>query len=153
MVKRFLFLLVFLTLAACQKPSHISVDGAPLHAPQKTAFLQEGSLHFRGLDGKHLDLRDTPNPYANVLYVLTTGEHEIFAMNIQGGHIVMPENLRCYKIKANFEAGVEYVMAEDKDAQIAYIKRKDNDQRIATAKPFDDQTAYSGGCIWHRPKK
>ena len=41
-----------------------------------------------------------------------------------------------------------YMMAEDKDRQIAYIKRADTDVRIATAKPFETQTAYSGGCNW-----
>ena len=69
-------------------------------------------------------------------------------MNIQGGHIMMPEDLRCYKIEADLEAGMHYMMAEDKDRQIAYIKRADTDVRIATAKPFETQTAYSGGCNW-----
>ena len=40
------------------------------------------------------------------------------------------------------------MIAEDKDNQLAYVKRKDNDQRIATAKPFQTQAAYSGGCNW-----
>ena len=48
--------LSFLMLAACSKPRQIAVNGAPLHEPSKTAILQEGSLFFRGLDGKHLDL-------------------------------------------------------------------------------------------------
>ena len=140
--------LSFLMLAACSKPRQIAINGAPLHEPSKTAILQEGSLFFRGLDGKHLDLADTPNPYDHVVYVLTSGRHVIYAMNIQGGHIMMPEDLRCYKIEADLEAGMHYMMAEDKDRQIAYIKRADTDVRIATAKPFETQTSYSGGCNW-----
>ena len=141
-------LLSFALLAACSKPRQISINGAPLHEPSKTAILQEGSLFFRSLDGKHIDLSDTPNPYDNVVYVVTAGKHVIGAMNIQGGHIVMPEDLKCYKIEAELQPGVEYMIAEDKDNQLAYVKRKDNDQRIATAKPFQTQAAYSGGCNW-----
>ena len=69
--------LSFLMLAACSKPRQIAINGAPLHEPSKTAILQEGSLFFRGLDGKHLDLADTPNPYDHVVYVLTSGRHVI----------------------------------------------------------------------------
>ncbi|WAW08660.1 hypothetical protein NB638_04330 [Oxalobacter formigenes] len=103
---------------------------------------------FRSLDGKHIDLADTPNPYENVVYVLTAGKHVIGAMNIQGGHIVYPDDLHCYKIEADLQPGVEYMIAEDKDNMVAYVKRKDNDERIAVAKPFEKQTAYSGGCNW-----
>ena len=46
------------------------------------------------------------------------------------------------------QPGVEYMIAEDKDNMVAYVKRKDNDERIAVAKPFEKQTAYSGGCNW-----
>ena len=69
-------------------------------------------------------------------------------MNIQGGHIVMPEDLRCYKIEADLQPGMEYMIAEDKERHLAYVKRKDNGVRIATAKPFETQVAYSGGCNW-----
>ena len=143
-----LILLSFFILAACSKPRQIAVNGAPLHEPSKTAILQEGSLFFRGLDGKHLDLSDTPNPYDNVVFVVTAGKHVIGAMNIQGGHIVMPEDLRCYKIEADLQPGMEYMIAEDKERHLAYVKRKDNGVRIATAKPFETQAAYSGGCNW-----
>lgn len=138
----------FVLLAACTKPRQIAVGDAPLHQPSKTAILQEGSLFFRSLDGKHIDIIDTPNPYENVVYVLTAGKHVIGAMNIQGGHIVYPEDLRCYKIEADLEPGGEYMIAEDKENHIAYVKRKDNDERIAVAKPFEKQAAYSGGCNW-----
>lgn len=143
-----IILLSFVLLAACSKPRQIAVNGAPLHEPSKTAILQEGSLFFRGLDGKHLDLSDTPNPYDNVVFVVTAGKHVIGAMNIQGGHIVMPEDLRCYKIEADLQPGMEYMIAEDRDRHLAYVKRKDNGVRIATAKPFETQVAYSGGCNW-----
>ena len=109
-----------------------------MNQPSETAILQEGSLFFRSLDGKHIDLADTPNPYENVVYVLTSGKHVIGAMNIQGGHIVYPEDLRCYRIEADLAPGLEYMIAEGKD----------NDERIAVAKPFEKQTAYSGGCNW-----
>ena len=82
------------------------------------------------------------------MYVLTAGKHVIGAMNIQGGHIVYPDDLHCYKIEADLQPGVEYMIAEDKDNMVAYVKRKDNDERIAVAKPFEKQTAYSGGCNW-----
>ncbi len=141
-------LFLFVLLVACSKPRQLAINGAPLHEPSKTAILQEGSLFFRGLDGKHLDLSDTPNPYDNVVYVVTAGKHVINAMNIQGGHVVIPENLRCYRIEVDLQPGMEYMMAEDKDLQIAYLKRKDTGVRIATAKPFETQAAYSGGCNW-----
>lgn len=143
-----LVLVSFVLLAACSKPRQIAIGGAPLNQPSETAILQEGSLFFRSLDGKHIDLADTPNPYENVVYVLTAGKHVIGAMNIQGGHIVYPDDLHCYKIEADLQPGVEYMIAEDKDNMVAYVKRKDNDERIAVAKPFEKQTAYSGGCNW-----
>ena len=141
-------LVLFFCLTACSKPRQIAINGAPLNKPDETEILQEGSLFFRSLDGRHIDISDTPNPYENVVYVVTSGKHVIGAMNIQGGHIIMPEDLRCYKIEAVLEPGVEYRIAEDKDNMVAYVKRKDNDQRIASARPFDKQTAYSGGCNW-----
>ena len=143
-----LVLFSFVLLAACSKPRQIAIGGAPLNQPSETAILQEGSLFFRSLDGKHIDLADTPNPYENVVYVLTAGKHVIGAMNIQGGHIVYPDDLHCYKIEADLQPGVEYMIAEDKANMVAYVKRKDNDERIAVAKPFEKQTAYSGGCNW-----
>ncbi|MCZ4064456.1 hypothetical protein NB636_02800 [Oxalobacter aliiformigenes] len=141
-------LLLFVLLAACSKPRQIAINGAPLHEPSKTAILQEGSLFFRGLDGRHLDLADTPNPYDNVVFVVTAGKHVIGAMNIQGGHFAMPEDLRCYRIEADLQPGMEYMIAEDKELRVAYVKRKDNNVRIATARPFETQAAYSGGCNW-----
>lgn len=143
-----LVLFSFVLLAACSKPRQIGHWWRSLEPAFRNGDSSGRFAFFRSLDGKHIDLADTPNPYENVVYVLTSGKHVIGAMNIQGGHIVYPEDLRCYRIEADLAPGLEYMIAEDKDNQIAYVKRKDNDERIAVAKPFEKQTAYSGGCNW-----
>lgn len=106
-----LVLFSFVLLAACSKPRQIAIGGAPL-APAFSNRDPSGRFaFFRSLDGKHIDLADTPNPYENVVYVLTAGKHVIGAMNIQGGHIVYPDDLHCYKIEADLQPGVEYMIA------------------------------------------
>ena len=60
-----------LVLAGCNKPRQIPMHGAAVNDPTKSATLQEGSLLFRALDGKQMPLKETPNPFADVVYAIT----------------------------------------------------------------------------------
>jgi len=137
-----------LMIAGCHKPRQIPMHGAAVDDPTKSATLQEGSLLFRALDGKQMPLKETPNPFAEVVYAITAGRHKIGAINIQGGHVALPENMKCYSFDVELEPGVEYLIAEDKEKGVAYIKRKDTDQRLLEVKPFDKIEPYENICDW-----
>ncbi len=137
-----------LTVAGCNKPRQIPMHGAVVDDPTKSATLQEGSLLFRALDGQQMPLKDTPNPFADVVYAITAGRHKIGAINIQGGHVALPENMKCYSFDVDMQPGVEYLIGEDKDRGVAYIKRKDTDQILQEVKPFDKIFPYENICDW-----
>ncbi len=137
-----------LIIAGCSKPRQISMHGAAVDDPTKSATLQEGSLLFRALDGRQMPLKETPNPFADVVYAITAGRHKIGAINIQGGHVAMPENMKCYSFDVELEAGVEYLIAEDKDKGVAYIQRKDTGKRLLEVRPFDKIAPYENICDW-----
>ncbi len=137
-----------LMIAGCSKQRQISMHGAAVNDPTKSATLQEGSLLFRALDGKQMPLKETPNPFADVVYAITAGRHKIGAINIQGGHVALPENMKCYSFDVEMEAGVEYLIGEDKDRGVGWIKRKDTDKTLLEVKPFDKIFPYENICDW-----
>ncbi len=139
---------VFLLSSCGNKQKQISMQGAAVNDPTKSATLLEGSLMFRALDGMQMSMKDTPSPVADVIYAISAGRHKIGAINIQGGHVAMPENMKCYSFDVNLEAGVDYVIAEDKEKGVGYIARRDNDKRVLEVKPFDKFDAYSKVCDW-----
>ncbi|MDR1311266.1 MAG: hypothetical protein LBK01_05245 [Burkholderiaceae bacterium] len=112
----------------------------------ETARIKEGSLFFRGLDDRMLNSLELPNPYSDYVYVIYPGRHRLFGMNIQSGHILMPEDLRCYSMEVNLDAGVEYVIDEVKDKEEAILRRQDNGQVVARGKKYEQKDAYTGPC-------
>ncbi len=135
-------------LSACNKQKQIPMHGAVANDPTKSATLLEGSLMFRALDGMQMSMKETPSPVADVVYAISAGRHKLGAINIQGGHAAMPEHMRCYSFDVNLDAGVDYIIAEDKEKGVGYIARRDNDKRILEVKPFDKFDAYSNVCDW-----
>lgn len=137
-----------LMVAGCNKPKQIPMHGAAVDDPAKSATLKEGSLLFRALDSRQMPLKETPNPFANVVYAITAGRHKIGAINIQGGHVALPENMKCYSFDVELQPGVQYLIGEDKDRGVAWIKREDTDTTLLEVKPFDKIAPYENICDW-----
>ena len=138
-------------LGACSKsPPIVALGGAATDNPAAVARIREGSMQLRGFDGKRFGISETTNPLYNFVYGAKPGAHVLWAMNIQGGHPLMLEGLRCYVIEANLSPDVTYRLDEDKEAVRAVLKREDNGVQVAIGRLVDRQVAYSEGCKWER---
>lgn len=135
-------------VAACKPPLH-SVNGAKIDSPAEVARLREGTMLLRGVDGKTWTATDVPNPFSDFMYAITPGRHTLWVMNIQGGHPLLLENLRCYVVSdVDLKAGVAYRINEDKDKVRAVLVRDDNGAEMAAGKLVDTKSAYSEACNW-----
>jgi hypothetical protein len=136
------------SLAACSRPVMVPLGGASTDNQDVVAQIREGSMFLRGLDKKRLDLKEMPNPMGNYVYAVTPGQHALLAMNIQSGHVIPYENMRCYILEADMQAGVTYRLDEDKERQRAVLKREDTGAEVAAGEMVSQQSAYSDVCQW-----
>jgi len=141
--------LATLLLSACKETPLYSIDGTATDNPSSVVRVREGSMLLRGLDGKSWDTSKIPNMFSDFLYVMKPGTHTLWGMNIQGGHPLLLENLRCYAINdVELKAGVVYRLNEDKEAVRAILVREDTGAEVASGKLVDQKAAYSEGCNW-----
>ncbi len=104
---------------------------------------------LRGLDANRLDATKIPNPFTDFMYVFQPGTHTLWGKNIQGGHALFPENLRCYAISnVELKAGVVYRLDEDKDMPRAILKREDTGEQVAIGRLVDRKAAFTEDCNW-----
>ncbi len=144
-----LALLVF--LAACGKggaEKMVSLGGAAIDDPAAVARVREGSMLVRGIDEQRMKMEDVQNPFHDFVYAITPGKHTLLAMNIQSGHVIPTENMRCYIIEAHFQPNVAYRLDEDKANWRAVITREDGGAEVASAKMADQQSAFGNPCNW-----
>jgi hypothetical protein len=151
--KRLLLLLLAVAVTACSKGGVsgklVSLGGAPTENPAAVAHIREGNVSVRGIDRYRLKAKEQPNPFADILFAITPGRHAILLMNIQKGHLVPYEDMRCYVVDADFLPNVTYRADEDKENQKATIRREDNGQVVGFAKLYASQTAVFGQpCQW-----
>lgn len=137
-----------LCLSACNDPKTIPLGNTPIDNPKAVALVREGSMFLRGFDKKRMELKEMPNPMGNFLFALTPGTHSLLAMNIQSGHLVPLENMRCYIIEAELKAGVIYRLNEDKKKNRAVLVREDSGAEVASSPMVDKQSALFGMCNW-----
>lgn len=139
-----------LMLAACNKqPALYSIDGVSTESTASIVRVREGSMSLRGLDGKPLEISKIPNPFSNFLFAFKPGTHTLWGVNIQGGHVLFPENLRCYVIgEVELMPGVVYRLDEGKDTRRAILTREDTGAQVATGKLVDQKAAYTDSCNW-----
>ena len=144
-----LLMLAVLTLAACkQQPRMIPLGGAPDGDHRTVARIKEGSMLLRGLDRKRLELGQIPNPFSDAVFAVLPGRHDLLTMNIQSGHLIPTENMRCYIIEAELKAGVMYRLDEDKQKMRAVLVRDDSGAEIASASVSDRNSAFGNPCDW-----
>ena len=140
-----------LLVSACNRQPMHSVDGASIDDSSSIVRLREGSMLLRGLDGKVWDATKIPNMFSDFTYVFTPGQHTLWGMNIQGGHPLLLESLRCYAIdNVELKAGVVYRLNEDKNAARAILVREDTGVEVASGKLVDTKSAYTETCNWKR---
>jgi hypothetical protein len=138
-----------LLLSACKQPQLYSVDGVSTERNASIVRIREGSMLLRGLDGSKLDVMKVSNPFSDFLFALRPGTHSLWGMNIQGGHALFPENLRCYVISnVELKAGVVYRLDEDKELPRALLRREDTGEQIAVGALVDQKSAYTDSCNW-----
>ncbi|MBS1186195.1 MAG: hypothetical protein H6R04_213 [Burkholderiaceae bacterium] len=140
--------LVALMLTACSDPVMVSLGGAPTDNAQSVARIREGSMFVRGFDQRRLELSEIRNPIGNFVFAVTPGAHSLLAMNVQSGHVIPTESMRCYVIEAEMKAGVIYRLDEDKGMRLAVLKREDSGERVAVGELVSQQSAYSDVCRW-----
>lgn len=151
MRKRFLLCLAAMVLlvSACNRQPLHPLDGASTDDKGSIVRLREGTMLLRGLDGKVWDATKIPNPFSDFLYAFTPGQHTLWAMNIQGGHPLLLESLRCYVIEnVELKAGVVYRLNEDKTVARAVLVREDTGAEVASGKLVDTKSAYTETCNW-----
>ncbi|RJX30806.1 MAG: hypothetical protein C4516_08625 [Oxalobacter sp.] len=153
MKQKFIFVTIsiFALLTACSKGGSekmVSLGGASIENPSVVARVREGSMYVRGIDQQRLKPDDIQNPFTDFVYAVAPGKHALLVMNIQSGHIIPTENMRCYIIEAQFQADVPYRIDEDKTNWIAIIKREDNGKEVASAKLSDQSSAFGNLCQW-----
>ena len=152
-IKKFNFLLILVAIfiAGCKQPTLYSIDGVSTENTTSIVQLREGSMLLRGLDRKPLDTTKIPNPFSDYLFAFKPGVHSLWGMNIQGGHALFPENLRCYVIsEVELKEGVIYRLEEDKEIPRAILRREDTGAQVATGQLVDQKAAYTDGCNWNR---
>ncbi len=138
-----------LTLVACkQQPRMIPLGGAPDSDHRAVARIKEGSMLLRGADKKRLELSQIPNPFSDAVFALLPGKHDLLAMNIQSGHLIPTENMRCYIIEAELKAGVLYRLDEDKVKMRAILVRDDSGAEVASADVSERNSAFGNPCDW-----
>jgi len=138
-------------LAGCKQPTLYPIDGASIENTASVVRIREGSMLLRGLDEKPLDTTKLPNPFSDYLFVLSPGMHSLWGMNIQGGHALFPEALRCYVIRdVELQAGVIYRLNEDKEVRRAILIREDTGAQVATGKLVDQKAAFTDLCNWRQ---
>ena len=103
---------------------------------------------MRGIDRKRFDFKDIQNPFSDFLYAVPPGRHEFLAMNVQSGHLVPTESMRCYILEADLQAGVVYRLVEDKDKWRASLVREKDGQEVAIGKMVDHQSSFGKPCDW-----
>ena len=126
----------------------VSLGGAAIDDPVAVARLREGSMSIRGIDQNRMKPEDLQNPFKDFVYAVTPGKHSLLVMNIQSGHVIPTENMRCYIIDAQFEANVSYRIDEDKANWRAVLTREDGGAEVASAKLADQQSAFGNPCHW-----
>lgn len=144
-----LLLLAFLT--ACGKggaEKMISLGGAAIDDSAAVARVREGSMLVRGIDEQRMKVADVPNPFNDFVYAITPGKHTLLLMNIQSGHVIPTENMRCYIIEADFQPNVAYRLDEDKANWRAVLTREEGGAEVASAKMADQQSAFGNPCHW-----
>lgn len=143
-----------LLLSGCKQSTLYPIDGASTENTASVVRIREGSMLLRGLDGTPLDTTKLPNPFSDYLFVLKPGTHSLWGMNIQGGHALFPENLRCYVIDdADLKAGVIYRLKEDKEVRRVILSREDTGAQVATGKLVDQKAAFTDSCNWNQIPK
>ncbi|MBS1169240.1 MAG: hypothetical protein H6R01_158 [Burkholderiaceae bacterium] len=145
---KLLLLVAASALTACSDPVMVSLGGAPTDNAQSVARIREGSMFVRGFDQRRLELKEIRNPIGNFVFAVTPGTHSLLAMNVQSGHVIPTEAMRCYAIEAEMKAGVIYRLDEDKGMRLAVLKREDTGERVAVGALVSEQSAYSDVCRW-----
>lgn len=149
--KTALLILAASLLGACTKvPPVFAVNGVSVENHGAIARIREGSMLLRGVDSKEFDFSKLPNPFADFVYGIEPGTRMLWGKNIQGGHPLVPDKLRCYVLEANLVAGVIYRLEEDKEKIQAVLKREDTGAQVATGRLVDQHDAYSEGCNWNK---
>lgn len=145
-------LVVAVCLAGCgQQKGYskmISLDGVPIDNPSLVARIREGSMYVRGIDHKRMQTQDIQNPFTDFVYVVRPGHHALLLMNIQSGHIIPTENMRCYIVDAELKADITYRVDEDKSNWLAVIKREDTGEPVGSAKIAVQDSAFGNPCDW-----
>ena len=143
-----------LLLVGCKQPALYPIDGASIESTASIVRIREGSMLLRGLDEKPLDTTKLPNPFSEYLFVLKPGTHSLWGMNIQGGHALFPEALRCYVLSdVELRAGVIYRLNEDKEVRRAILTREDTGAQVAIGKLVDQKAAFTDSCNWKQIPK
>lgn len=136
-----------LALTACKpQPKMIPLGGASADDPAVVARVKEGTMLMRGLDGKRLELNETANPFSDAAFAILPGQHELIAMSIQSGHFIPTENMRCYILKANLEAGVLYRLDEDRESFRAILRRNDSGMEVASTSVMEKRESFGTPC-------
>lgn len=140
-------------LSACGKKTRdmVPIGEVSIENPAKVATIREGSMLMRGLDGKRIEFSEIPNPFSDYVYAVKPGRHTLLLKNIQGGHPLMLDGLRCYVITVDLEPGVSYYIDEDQDSVRAVIRYGKTGDWITTGPLVDKKEAYSGACDWSKP--
>lgn len=144
-------LVLLVVLTACSKGGSekmIALGGASIDNPAAVARVREGSMQVRGIDQQRMKPEDIQNPFSNFVYAISPGKHSLLVMNIQSGHVIPTENMRCYILDAQLEANVAYRVDEDKANWRAVLKREVSGTEVASTKLVDQQSAFGNPCNW-----
>lgn len=153
MLTRAVLVLMVWSLAGCAV-SPIPLAGAPTGDAARVAALRGDSaqsLLLRGFD--RLLLADTciPAPHRECVYLIMPGRHVLWLKNAPYPLPLIPQQIRCYVIDAEFLAGVRYSVEEDIGRKVAQLLRTDTRQLVASGPLVDEPWIFASDCRWSSP--
>jgi hypothetical protein len=110
-------------------------------------FDLEHPVVLQGVDGSPISSR-VPSALRTWTYLLSPGDHELWVVGAPAGIPLLPQRLRCYSFRANFESGHVYTLSEDIDAKVAILRREDLQAPVATSAIVDSPLVVERPCKW-----
>ncbi|WP_124962436.1 hypothetical protein [Sulfurisoma sediminicola] len=139
--------------------------GGCVHAPQSLIALSDSStddlslvariaedrerpIVLRGLDGVPLQSLRVPNALGEYAYVVNSGRHVLWLKNMPYAHPLMPQRIRCYKMQADLEKGMRYLLREEADTKRALLLKKETGETVSIGELVDEPLVFVRECKW-----
>lgn len=142
---------ILLSACAPLTVATVPLGDAGWHAPARLASLSLDPDHpalLQGFDGALLSAARVPSAMRTWNFLVPPGEHLLWVSGVPYGNPLLPQRLRCYTLRAEFEAGQRYVLSEDPSARVASLRREGADAPVATSALVDNPLVMERMCKW-----